>query len=145
MAPEMSSLISSCKGEPGIALQSRQGNRTSGRIEGEILRTFSSCGRKPWVHSPSDGDLREHFRVPMRSQGYCGVGRSISGLHWVWCTGRGPHLELRWEPQSSSPVLTWVSGCVCRFKQGLRSRSVWRHGILLPSGVVKGVSGLQVS
>ena len=64
MAPEMSSLISSCKGEPGIALQSRQGNRTSGRIEGEILRTFSSCGRKPWVHSPSDGDLRELLRVP---------------------------------------------------------------------------------
>ena len=64
VAPEMSSLISSCKGEPSIALQSRQGNRTSGRIEGEILRTFSSCGRKPWVHSPSDGDLRELLRVP---------------------------------------------------------------------------------
>ena len=29
------------------------------------------------------------------------------GLHWVWCNGRVPHLELRWEPQVSSPVLTW--------------------------------------
>ena len=89
VAPEMSSLISSCKGEPSIALQSRQGNRTSGRIEGEILRTFSSCGRKPWVHSPSDGDLRELLRVPMGSQEYCGTGKVLSELHWVCALEEG--------------------------------------------------------
>ena len=50
--------------------------------------------------------------MPMGSQKYCDVGRGLSGLHWVWCNGRGPHLELRREPQGSSPVLTWVSGCV---------------------------------
>ena len=32
-----------------------------------------------------------------------------------------------------------------RFKQGVRSRRVWRHGTLLSSRVVKGVSGLQPS
>ena len=59
--------------------------------------------------------------------------------------GRGPHLDLRREPQGSSPVLTFVSGCLCHFKQGVRSRLVWRHGNMLSSRVVKGVSGLQVS
>ena len=54
-------------------------------------------------------------------------------------------LELRREPQGSSPFLTWVLGCVCHFKQGVRSRLVWRHGTLLSSRVVKGVSGPQMS
>ena len=49
------------------------------------------------------GDLRELLRVPLRSQGYCGFGRGLSGLLWVWCNGRGPHLELRQEPQGSAP------------------------------------------
>ena len=30
--------------------------------------------------------------MPMRSQGYCGDGRGLSGLHWVCFNGRGPHL-----------------------------------------------------
>ena len=46
------------------------------------------------------------------------------GLHCVWCNERAPLLKLRWEPQVSSPVLTWGSGCVCRFKEGGRSRCV---------------------
>ena len=83
--------------------------------------------------------------VPMGSQEYCGVRMGLSGLHWVRCNGRGPRLELRREPQVSSLALTWVSGCVCRFKQGVRSRRVWRHGTLLSSRVVKGVSGFQAS
>ena len=48
--------------------------------------------------------------MSMGSQEYCGVGRGLSGLHWVWCNGRGPHLELSREPQGSSPLLTWVLG-----------------------------------
>ena len=104
---------------------------------------LSSCGRKPCVPSTCDGDFRELLRVPMGSQEYCGVGRGLSGFHWVWCNGRGPHRDLKWEPQGSSPVLTWVSGCVCHFKQGVRSRRVWRHGTLLSSRAVKGVSALQ--
>ena len=31
--------------------------------------------------------------MPLRTQGYCGVGKGLSGLHWVWCNGRGPQLE----------------------------------------------------
>jgi len=88
-------LHSICEGEHGIALESRQGNQALRCVEREISRSFSSCSRKPWVPSTCDSDLRELLRVPMGSQKYCDVGRGLSGLHWVWCNGRGPHLELR--------------------------------------------------
>ena len=133
------------RGACGIALESWQGNPASRRVEGGISWSFLSFGRKPWVPSTCACDLRELLRVPMGSEEYCGIWRGPLVLHWVWCSGRGPHLVLRPEPQGSSPVLTWVSGCVCRFKQGFRSRRVWRHGMLLSSQVVKGVSGLQLS
>ena len=134
-----------CEGDHSIALESRHGNQASRRVEGGISRSFSNCGRKPWIPSTCDSDLRELLMVPMGSQEYCVVARGLWGLHWSLCNGRGPHLELRRYPQVSSPVLTWVSVCVCRFKQGVRSRLVWMHGSLLLSWVVKGVSGLQLS
>ena len=39
--------------------------------------------------------------VALRGQ-ETGGGRGLSGLHWVWCIGRGPHLQLRQEPQGTS-------------------------------------------
>ena len=145
MAPGKSSLHSSCEGECGIALESRQGNRASRCVEGGISRSFWSSGKKPWVASTFDGDLRELLVVSKGSQEYCGDRRGLSGLHWGRFNGRGPHPELRREPQGSSPVPTWVLGCVCRFKQGVRCRLEWRHGTLLSSRVVKEFSGLQTS
>ena len=53
-----------------------------------------SAPTQPRDHSLSAGDLRELLRVPLRSQGYCGFGRGLSGLHWLWYNGRGPHFEL---------------------------------------------------
>ena len=83
--------------------------------------------------------------VPMGSQEYFGFGRGTSGLHWGRCNGRGPHLELRREPQDSCHILTTILGCVWHFSHGLRFRLVWGHGTLLSSQVVRGVSGLQAS
>ena len=145
VAPGKSSLHLSYEGECGISLESRQGNQASRRFEGGISRSFSSWGRKPWVPYTCDGDFRELLMVPMESQEYCGLGRGLLGLHWGGCSGRRPRFYFRQEPQGSSPVLTWVSVCVCHFKQGVRSRLVWRHETLLPCRVVKGVSGLQAS
>ena len=121
MVPGKSVLHSSYEGERSIALESWEGNLASRRIEGGISRSFSSCSRKPRFPSICDGDLRELFMVPMGSQVYCGVGRGLSGLHWGRCSRRGPHFRLRKQPQGSSPVLMWVSRCVCHFKQGVRS------------------------
>ena len=102
------------------------------------MTSFSSCSRKPWVHSTCDGDLRELLRVPMRSQVYCGVGRSLSEFYWVWCSGRAPHLELRWEPQGSSPFLTSIAGFLYSWNRRVRPRLVLRKGTLLASRVVQG-------
>ena len=34
--------------------------------------------------------------------------RGRSELHWVWCSRRGPYLELRQEPHGSSPFLNRI-------------------------------------
>ena len=70
-----------------ISIESWKQNRASRHVEVGLSRSFSHCGRKPWVPSTCAGDLMELLRVPLRSQGYCGVGRGLSGLHWVWCNG----------------------------------------------------------
>ena len=67
MAPGKSSLHSNCEGDSGIALESRQGNQASRHIEGGISRSFSRCGRKPWVPWTCDGDLRKLLRVPIKA------------------------------------------------------------------------------
>ena len=72
------------EGERVIALESWLGNQASRSVEEGLSRSFSGCGMKPLVPSTCAGDLRELLRVPLRSQGYCGVGRGLSGLHWVW-------------------------------------------------------------
>ena len=59
VAPGKSSLHSSFQGECRIALESPQGNWASIHLEGGIFRSFSSCGRKLWVPSSSNGILRE--------------------------------------------------------------------------------------
>ena len=145
VAPGKSSLHSSCEGECGIALEPQQGNQASRHVKGGIWRSFSSCSRKSWVPLTCDGDFSELLMMLVGTQEYCGFASGLSGLHWGRCNERGLHLELRREPQVSSPVLTWVSGCVCRFKQGVRSRLEWRNGTLLCSRVVKVVSSLQLS
>ena len=133
VAPGKSSLHSICEGERSIALESRQGNRTSRFLEGGLSRSFSSCSRKPWVPLTCFGDPTEFLMAPMGSQVYCGVGMGLPELHWGRGKVRGPHLKLRRELHGSSPVLTWVSGCVCRFKQGVMSRIMWKHETLFSS------------
>ena len=95
--------------------------------------SFWVCGRKLWVPSTCAGDLRELLRVPLRSQGYCGVGRGLSGLYWVWCNGRGPHLVLRQEPQGSSPFLILIEGSLQSWDRRVRLHLVLRNGIPLAS------------
>ena len=83
VAPGKSSLHSSCEGERGIALKSRQGNWASIRVQGGISMSFSSCGRNIWVPSSCDDDLRELLRVPMGSQEYFelrGASRDSTGF-----------------------------------------------------------------
>ena len=66
-------------------------NRASRRFEESISRSFSTCGRKSWVPSTCAGDYRELLRVPLRRQGYCGVGRGLSGLQWFGAMEEGEY------------------------------------------------------
>ena len=141
VAPGKSGLHVSGEGEHVIALESWFGNPASRRIEAGLSRSFSGCGRKPWVPSTCAGDLRELLRVPLRSQGYCGFGRGLWGLHGVWCNGRGPHLELRQEPQGSSPFLTPIAGSLQSWDSRVRLRLGLKHATPLASRVVHGVTG----
>ena len=74
MAPGKSGLHARGEGKRVIALESWEGTRPSRRVEEELSRSFSGFGRKPSFPSTSDSDLRELRRVPLRGQGYCGVG-----------------------------------------------------------------------
>ena len=56
-------------------------------------------------------DLTEHDGVHTFHVG------KISALHWVWCIGRGPHLQLRQEPQGSSDFRLRSQG-PCRLGTG---------------------------
>ena len=97
--------------------------------------------QETWVPSTCAGDLRELLRMQLISQGYCGVGRGLSGLHWAWCNGRGPHLELRQEPHISTPFLTPIAMSLQSWERRVRPRLVWRNGTPLASRVVHGVTG----
>ena len=128
-------------GERGIALQSWRGNRASICAEGGISRSFLICGRKLWVPSSCDGDLRELLMVPMGSQESFQVVRSLSGFLWGWCNGRGPHLQLRREPQGSSPFLTLIAGSLQSWNRKVRPHLLLRDGTPLASRVVHGLTG----
>ena len=79
--------------------------------------------------------------MPLRNHGYCGFGRGLSGLHWVWCNGRGPHLELRREPQGTSPFLTLIAGSLQSWNRRVRPCLVLRNGTPLDSRVFQGMTG----
>ena len=83
--------------------------------------------------------------MPLKSQGYCGFGRRLSGLHCFWCNGRGPHLEWSQEPQGSSPFLTLIAGSLQSWDRRVRPCLEWRNGTLLSSQVVHGMTVLLSS
>ena len=141
MAPGSQVSHASGEGERVIALESWSEHLASRRVEEGLSRSFSGCSRKPWVPSTCAGDLRELLRVPLRSQGYCRVGRGFSGLHWVWCNGRVPRPELRQETQGSSPFLTPIAGSLPSWDRRVRPRLVLSNGTALASPVVHGVTG----
>ena len=97
------------KREGGISLIMSQRKRASSHVEGRIW-FFSICGRKLGVAL----DLRRGTQGPACiASGKSSLFVSCEGLSGFLsshCWVLGPHLELRLQPQDSSPVLTWISG-----------------------------------
>ena len=92
-----------------------------------------------------DGDLRDPLVWPQESPVTRGVVRGLSGFLCSPCWGRGPHLDLRPEPQGSSPVLTWISGFLWSFLRGVRPCLMCRHASLLSSRAGNAMSGFLSS
>ena len=92
------------------------------------------------VLSSCDGDLRDPLVFPQESQVSIRVARGLLGFLSSRCRGIGPHLQLRPEPQGSSPVLAWISGFLWSLNRGFRPCLMGRHGTPLPSRGVKEVS-----
>ena len=133
------------KKEGGISLETPQRKRAYSHVEGRISWFFLSCGRKLGVPLELLRDLRDPLMLPQGSPVTMPVVRGFSGFLSSWYQVLGPHLELRLEPQASSPVLTWIWGFLWSFHRGVKPRLMWRHKSLLSSRAVTAVSGFLSS
>ena len=143
--PQESRLLSSCKEEHGIALESLQCNGAPFCIEGRILWCFSSCTWQLCVPLELQRRPQGTLHVSPGSQVSFKVVRGTSGFLSSHFRGIGHHLRLRKETQGTSPVATGILGLLSSLIRGVRARLVLMHGTLLSSRVVKAVSGLLSS
>ena len=133
------------KMEGGISLKMLQGKRASSQVEGRISWFFSSCGRKLGVPLELPQRPRDPLVLPQESKVSMRVARCLSGFLSSRYRGLGPHLDLRLEPQGSSPVLTWISGFLWSFHRGVTPHLMWRHGSSLSSRAINVLSGFLSS
>ena len=77
----------------------------------------------------------------LKGHRYCGVFMGLSGLHWVWCNGRGPHLEWTQEPQASSTFLTRIACSLQSRDKRVTPSLLWRNGPPFAFQVVYRVTG----
>ena len=86
-----------------------------------------------WFFLSYDRDVKDPLLLPQESPVSMLVARGLSGFFSSWCWGLGPHLQLRPEPQSSSPGLTWILGVLRSFNRVVSPCLVWRHARPLSS------------
>ena len=141
----MSRTFSRFKMEGWISLESPQRKRASSRLEGRSPGFSRVAVGNLGFLSSYNRDLRDLRGLAQESQVSMRVARGLSRLLSSWYPVLGPHLELRLEPQGSSPVLTWISGFLWSFNRGVRPRLMWIHGSPLSSRAVKVVSGFLSS
>ena len=111
---------------------------------------FSSHGRKPRVPSTCACDLRELLIVPLRTQGYCGVGRAF-----VWSTCIIEHLlcailrakfwgfkgEFHKQRQTCKPIMTKYKVLLHSKEEPMRLQRRLLDGILDDRGEQRGRKG----
>ena len=110
-------LLLSCDGSTGL-LEPLQWNQASSCIEGQNLLGFLESWQKTLGCSQVATGTSNPLVLPQESQLTIQVSRGLSGFLCSRCRGIWPHLELRLEPQGSSPVLTWISGFQWSFNRG---------------------------
>ena len=116
--------------EGRFALAMPQQKTASSRLEGRTSWFFSSCGR---YLSSYDGDFRDPLAWPQERPVSVRFERSPLGFLSSRCQVLSPHLELKMEPEVSSPVLTWILVFLWSLPRGVRPRLLWLHARLLSS------------
>ena len=125
----------------GFLSRHRSGKGPHPALRGVSLGVSRVAAVKLQFLSSYDSDLRDPLVWPQESPVSMRVARGLSGFLSSRYRVLGAHLELRWQPQVSSPVLTWISAILWSFNRGVRPRLMWIHASWLSSRVVKGVSG----
>ena len=120
--------LSRCRSGKGPQLTLRGGPPGFYRVAVGFLSSYDS---DPWdsLVGPQGGP--DSTRVPRAPLGFL--------CSHCWC--RGPHLELRPEPQVISPEQAWISGFLGVVHRGVRPRLMWRRASPLSSRAEKAVSG----
>ena len=130
--------------EGEISLMVPQRKWATSHVEG-IIWFFSSCSMNLGVPL----GLRRGSQGPARvASGKSSLYARCEGplrIPLQSVLGLCPHLELRPEPQGSSPVLTWISGFLWSFNRVVRPHLMWRHASPLSSRAGKTVSGFLSS
>ena len=128
-----------------ISLKTPQQKRASSHIEGRISWFLVSCSRKHGVPLELGQGLQGPSHVASGKSSLLASCKGLLGIPLHRCRVQGPHLELRPQPQGSSPLLTWISGFLWSFYRGVKPRLEWRHASLLSSPAVTVVSGFLSS
>ena len=120
-----------------ISLETPQRKWASSRLEGRTSWIFSSCGRcsrlSTWTSGTRSGGLRN-------GQSPCELLRGLSGILSLRCRTLRPCVESVPEPEDSSPVLTWILGCLWSLPRGVSPRLEWGPARALSSRAVAAVS-----
>ena len=111
----------------GFLSRHRSGKGPHPALRGVSLGVSRVAAVKLQFPSSYDGDLRDTLVWPQESPVSMRVARGLSGFLSSRYRVLGAHLELRWKPQVSSPVLTWSSAILWSFHRGVRPRLVRTH------------------
>ena len=120
-----------------IILETPQRKWASSRLEGRTSWIFSSCGRCSRLTTGTSGTRCGGLR---KGQSPCELLGGLSGFLFLRYRGLRPCVESVPEPETSSPVLTWILGYIWSLPRGVSPRLEWGHARALSSRAVAAVS-----
>ena len=120
-----------------ISLETPQRKWASSRLEGRTSWIFSSCGRCSRLRTGTSGTQSRGMRKGQFPSELLG---GLSGFLSRRCRGLTPCVESVWEPEVSSPVLTWTLGYFWSLPRGVSPHLEWGHARALSFRAVAAVS-----
>ena len=106
----------------GFLSRHRSGKGPHLALRGVSLGVSRVAAVKLQFLSSYDSDLRDPLVWPQESPVSMRVARGLSGFLSSRYRVLGAHLELRWKPQVSSPVLTWILGFLWNLSREVKPR-----------------------